>query len=481
MTDYLARIKAVLDSNLSEHFVETGRQFFDYLAPDYKHKLSGSFVLVDGNKISEVIKGNDIVVTKKLDGEMRTVFFDGENAVMYTTGGTKQEDFPCLKEFAAKLKASGIKTGGFAAELNVFSPEGKRTRVTDVIHAAVNKSLHSTLALSPFDILFIDNVEWNTDHYKNTYIKLTELFGNNNQFVNPVPMVKVESTAEVQEIYEKWVNKEKAEGLVVHSEIPVIWKVKPQHTIDAAAVGYTSTEDGVRDVLFATIDENNSYRIFASGGNGLADNERKSLFAEFETIKTSSSFVYTDSRGIAFQMIEPKLVFEVTAIDFSAENCMHQANKNKIISYNSKKGWCLEKISPGVSTYSLKIIRLRDDKKSIYEDIRTQQISNICPFLSDDREEKCNEVLLPSMILDRRVYKKPAGKGLYVKKFVILKTNKEHTGKFPAYVLHYSDFSPSRKENLKKKIFVSSNENQLMEIMEDLIFREIDGKWIYVQ
>lgn len=34
----------------------------------------------------------------------------------------------------------------------------------------------------------------------------------------------------------------------VHSESPMVWKVKPRHTIDAAVIGYTTGVDGIRDV-----------------------------------------------------------------------------------------------------------------------------------------------------------------------------------------------------------------------------------------
>jgi hypothetical protein len=65
-----------------------------------------------------------------------------------------------------------------------------------------------------------------------------------------------------------------------------------------------------------------------------------------------------------------------------------------------------------------------------------------------------------------------------VKKYVILKTNKEHTKKFSPYILHITDYSSGRKDFMKKWIFPSSSKEQLLEIMRDKIKKEIKSGWI---
>ena len=147
-----------------------------------------------------------------------------------------------------KLKAAGIKCAGFAAELNFLKADKSRSRVSDVIHAVANKELHASLALSPFDILFIDDLKWQAEHYEKTYEKMVEIFGgfdrlnhpverlNQCELVRPVQMEKGTSSSDIARGYKKWVIKEKAEGLVVHTEQPVIWKIKPLHSIDAAVI-----------------------------------------------------------------------------------------------------------------------------------------------------------------------------------------------------------------------------------------------------
>lgn len=481
--DYIKQIQDVLQKNNSDDFKLKGRSLFENLSPEYKHELSGSFVLVDGNKICESIAGTDICITRKIDGEMRTVFFDGEESFMYTTGGQEEKDFPCLKEISEILKSKGIKNAGIVAELNVISEDAKRTRVTDVIHSLANKSLHNTLCLSPFDILFIDGVKWNVSHYKETYKKMAELFGeyNNQTLIKPVQMEYSTDVNDIQKVYNKWVVKEKAEGLVVHTEQPIIWKVKPQHSIDAVAVGYTVEDNGVRDILFAVMEATGSYRIFAHGGNGLTFEQRKMLQMEFEKRRTDTDYVCTDSRNVAFQMIRPEFVFEITAIDFSSEDCLHEPNMNPLLSYSDDKGFSFIKKSAGVSTYGMKIIRYRNDKHSIYEDVRVEQISDISPFAKDIPSEESLVNLPLSTIVQKIIYTKTTKTKLYVKKFVILKTNKENSGKYPAYLLHISDFSTSRKNLLMKKLYASSSVSQLKQMMAEQIAKSVKAGWVYVK
>ena len=193
--DLLQRVKDILAANAEKNFLENSRKLFDETAVEYKHRLSGKFVLTDPSKIAD-IEGSNICITRKLDGEMRTVYFNGSSTVMFTTGGKEEKDFPCLEVFTKKLKAAGIKCAGFAAELNFVKADKSRSRVSDVIHAVANKELHASLALSPFDILFIDDSKWQAEHYEKTYEKMVEIFGKE----GPVQMEKGTSSSDIARV-----------------------------------------------------------------------------------------------------------------------------------------------------------------------------------------------------------------------------------------------------------------------------------------
>ncbi len=70
-------------------------------------------------------------------------------------------------------------------------------------------------------------------------------------------------------------------------------------------------------------------------------------------------------------------------------------------------------------------------------------------------------------MLKREVFTKQAKGETMVRKFVLLKTNKEAEGdEYPAYVMHYTDFSPNRKDPLSRDVAVSNSREQIEELYE---------------
>ena len=60
---------------------------------------------------------------------------------------------------------------------------------------------------------------------------------------------------------------------------------------------------------------------------------------------------------------------------------------------------------------------------------------------------------------------------------MVWKTNKEKTGYYPAYVFHYTDFSPSRKDMLKKELKVSDSKKQIEDIFAKEIAENVKKGW----
>lgn len=65
-----------------------------------------------------------------------------------------------------------------------------------------------------------------------------------------------------------------------------------------------------------------------------------------------------------------------------------------------------------------------------------------------------------------------------VRKFVLLKTNKEEEAEeYPAYALHYTDFSPNRKEPLSRNAWVSESREQMGQLFEQCKADYIKKRW----
>ncbi len=441
-------------------------------AMDYKRRTAGSFMLVEPAGIQNRLYGSDFCVSRKIDGIMQCVFWQDGKAFMAGSGGNILEGLPCLDEFAACVKAAGLGSVTVAAEL-YYPLDGGRPRCHDVMRALADPEEKAKLRLAPFDLIERSGEPCKFGHYREVHQELCRLFPR--EMVRPVEMRTVKSKEEVEAVFEEWVDGQGAEGLVVHSESPIVWKVKPRHTIDAAVVGYTvAAEQGIRDLLFAVRREDGKFQVFTPGSNGLAAEQRLSLLETLKQDHAESQYIRTDSDNNAFQMVRPRLVFELSVNELMAESNAGKIKMNPLLEFDEEKGWIACGSTPGVSALAPVIVRLRQDKTPEYAAVRVSQLSDLCPFAEKTGGDG---PLAPSSLLARKVFRKTSGEKVMLQKFLIWKTNKEQSGRFPAYVFHYTDYSSGRKEFLKRDLRVSDSEEQIRSIMEQFINENIKKGW----
>jgi hypothetical protein len=68
-----------------------------------------------------------------------------------------------------------------------------------------------------------------------------------------------------------------------------------------------------------------------------------------------------------------------------------------------------------------------------------------------------------------------------VRKLVMWQTNKETDGDdYPAYVIHYTDYSPNRKTPLEREIRVSSSPEQIKNLWDELAAEGFTKGWVPV-
>ncbi len=441
-------------------------------AIDYKKNIAGKFMLVEGAKIKSRVDGTDFCVTRKIDGHLQCLFYQDGTAYMLNSGGNQLvEQLRCIDAFAEAMQQSGVSSAVVAAEL--FLPkEGGRPRCADVKRALADPTLRDELRLAPFDILEVNGEPWKADHYKHTHAKLCQWF--HGDYVIPVDKMKAESLEEVQTIYDEWVECQGAEGLVIHSDSHIICKVKPRHTIDAVIVGYTTGDKGVRDLMMAARREDGLFQVFAVGSGGLSDEARLSLLERLSLQHVESQYILSDSRGIAYQMVKPEIVFELSVIELVAKGNDDKVRTNALLTFDEEKGWLMNGMTPGVSAFGLVFEREREDKSPTPSDIRISQLTDLCPF---EEQQATMGKLEKSELLERRVFRKISGDKIMLHKFLIWKTNKERTGRYPAYIFYHTDYSSGRKDILKRDMSYSSDEQQIRSILASEMESNIKKGW----
>ena len=450
-------------------------------AIDYKKNVAGKFVLVEGAKLKQRIDGQRFAVTRKIDGHMQVVFYvDGQVFMLNANGKEKAgEGLKCLDAFAEAVKAAGLKQTIIAAELYLPREEG-RPRCGDVQAALADDAKRDQLALAPFDIVELDGEAWKAEHYSETHNKLCTFFNSqlstlNSQLIQPVQMRNASSNDEVQEIFDEWVGGEGAEGLVVHSESPIVWKVKERHTIDAAVIGYTTADRGIRDLMFAVRRPDGLFQMFVLGSTGLTDEQRADIAQRLSTKHVESQYVLSDSRGIAYQMVKPEMVFEISVLELVARGNDDKIKTNPLLRYDEEQGWLMEGTTPGVSALGITIERERTDKHPTEIDVRISQLTDICPF--EDSMVNGQWSMEKSELLERHVYKKVSGAKVMLHKFLLWKTNKEQSGRYPAYIIYHTDYSSSRKEMIKRDMLYSNDEQQIRDLLAAEIADNVKKGW----
>lgn len=104
MKDFLSGIKKDINAYITKETDAFETADFSKESREYKKQIAGRFVLVEGSKITEKIKGKDIYVTKKIDGVMQTIFFNGNECSIFSTNGIERKNLLCFEQMATLLK-----------------------------------------------------------------------------------------------------------------------------------------------------------------------------------------------------------------------------------------------------------------------------------------------------------------------------------------------------------------------------------------
>jgi ATP-dependent DNA ligase len=453
-------------------------------AAQYKKRVSQSFIPLTPEQIDARLAGSAFYVSRKYDGLLTLVVWDGKEAAGFHSSGRPAGPAPCFVEAGEALKAANLDAAVIAAELYV-EESGGRSRAFDAVKALADPAARDKLALAAFDVLSLNGQPFQASSWKDTLDELERLFGQGRR-VRPVQAARAANREEVKQLFAAWVERDGAEGLVARSELPLVFKIKPRHSIDAVVVGFSvgapvaitgqaggAGTDEVRSLLLALIDENGGYQVIGRAGNGIPAEERRPLRERLMPARVASSYVETDSNHVAFFMVRPELVVQVSAGDVIFEDSSGPIANQRLEC--GEGGWRRTGSVPGFSLTAPVFERLREDKRADAEDTRLGQIAE--RFYNPHAERDTGGGALPaSEPLRREVFKKESGGKLMVLKFLLWKTNKEEHG-WPAYAAACVNYSSERAEPLKQDMRVSSDKAQIEELYDAFVAANVKKGW----
>ena len=441
------------------------------LAQKYKRQTASRYLPVSSEDItSKIIESELYAVSPKYDGHFYLLSFDGTKAKLINHGGNVITDLALLKEATDLLKGK-CNDAVIAGELYLHK-EGQRTRSFDMTAVLDEKS--SDIHFAAFDLLSLDGEEMVLD-VKALDEKLSSLLSDG----KATYLVKnsfVESRSDIADLYKSIVEEGGQEGIVVRSQNGPTYKVKPLITLDAVVLGFSEGEGSragmLRELLVGLCVAKDQYILLTKVGNGYSDDERKSLLKKLAKKKVDSDYIEVSGSNLAFTMVVPDEVVEFSCLDVFGENSKGTISK-MCLNLKDKSYFAIGK-QPTASVIAPVFVKFRTDKKATSEDAGLLQINKIFTLAKIDDKQSG---LKKSEIISREVYVKQSKGMKMVRKFMVWKTNKEQSGEYPSYVYHYTDFSPSRAEMLKKEIKVSDSKKQIEEIYAAEILENVKKGW----
>jgi hypothetical protein len=448
---------------------------------EYRRMLAARMMPLDGGDIRQRLVTSDYHVSKKVDGEFDALYFDGDDTLLLNPGGTVRVGLPALTEAAGRLRQAGLSRALVAGELHYVRPDGKRPRVHDVSRAARQPESPrdlDALHYAAFDLLEV-NGETPPPQFDSVWKQLTNLFGKGEK-VGLVESVALRDAGEVERQFRKWVA-QGAEGAVVRSDAAGMFKIKPRHTIDAVVIGFTEgTEDRqgmLHDLLLALMRPDGSFHILGRVGGGFTNDQRRDFLSDLKDLAAESDYAEVNDQ-VAYQMVRPEWVVEISVLDLITETTRGAPINRMVLEWDGTAAkWQIIRRMPLVGLISPQFVRRREDKTVNPQDLRLQQVSDLVEIALIDRDAR--QIALPkSSVLRREVYTRNFKGQLMVRKLVLWETNKAAQSEdYPAYVIHFTDFSPNRKTPLEREVRISNSRDQIAQLWEALIGESIKKGW----
>jgi len=443
----------------------------------YKNTVASRYRALKLDDFAQIPSG-PCYVSPKIDGELWLAELQEGHINLFAKGGRIISDGPiyaALKSLAGSIDQSVIVAG----ELHSQGTAERRPRVGDVASAMANND-QSNLRFTLFDVVAFDNQAPPVSYGER--LKLLEgLIGA--QPAPPLQLIETESlldTKPIQKLIKRWVASGIAEGLVVRSELlGDIYKLKPSLSLDVVVVGFTTraaTPCQVRSLLYGLRRTDDAIQLIGACGNLPGESMREELFKKLESLECSSSFRHSSSDGNLYRFVRPEVVVEINCTDLQVEGGDGQPIRRWALEY-CDQGWKGLIDIPSISLIHPVMVRTRPDKTADSLDIRLAQLNEYLPNLN--LEPSADPRQLPaSEVVRRQVWSKASKSGLAVRKLLVWSSGKQDSWPgWPAWLIHFTDYSPDRQAPLDRTLRTARDQNEAMAIADALVLTNIKKGW----
>jgi hypothetical protein len=451
----------------------TNEPLVDALA-NYRRLVASRYRAIKPGEIGELPSG-ELWLSPKIDGELAGVEFREGLASVFTKGGRELPDCPLLHELSkAANRFKG--TLRIVGELHCRTDGDGRPRVGDVGSAlAGHAKLRERLAFAGFDLLASGADAPPSEHGARLDAIAAALAGM--EMASVVDSIRTADRAEVRGAWQKWGATGKAEGVIARTANGRIYKMKPDISIDAVVMAFTTrcdAPDQVRSILLGLARDDGTYQLIGGlGGVGGAE-QRAQLLEVLRKSETTSSLRQPSSDGGIFRFVRPIVVAEVNCTDVQAEDSAGAPLQRWVLRFDGDS-WHGVAMSPGVSLLHPQLVRIRSDKQASPADAGFAQIAQRCAA-PQQHTAVASAAATPAMHM-RRVWTKAAKDKFAVRKLLVWSTGHDGTDDWPAWIIHFTDYSPDRKTPLERTFRTARSRQEAEAIAERLVAENVKKGW----
>ncbi|HLA96802.1 MAG TPA: hypothetical protein VK612_13855 [Pyrinomonadaceae bacterium] len=446
---------------------------------DYKRRVSNTTRALSGDDMVKLPKAKGYIVSRKYDGEFALVFFDGKSLISVNPGGTVRVGLPCFAEAETLLKKAKVKECILAGELYVKEGASKATMVSQVVgilRSPASKAELDKIGLALFDVIQLDGTA--VTETQKVFALLDKWFGKGKK-AHVVDYKKADKIETVLEMFTEWVIGDESEGMVVRHDQAGWFKIKTRHNLDVAIIGFSEGTDDrkgmLHDLLVAVMRDDETFQELTRVGGGFTDDDRKEFAKELRKRIAPSDYVAVNNDYVAYEMIKPGPVIEISCLDLIAERSRGGPVNRMVLEWDGKRYSALTRM-PLVSVISPQYINRRDDKEAVVDDVNISQVSDLVKVPEVNKSAHADDAP-PSEIIERQVYTKTMKGSKMVRKLLIWKTNKGDRPDFPKFVVYLTDFSPNRQNPLERDIKIASTEKVARSLFDELAKKNFIGGW----
>ncbi len=427
----------------------------------YKRQVAKRYRVVEPELVERLLPDEPMFVSPKLDGELWFLVHApppaGEGVALVAYNGRVLTGVTTLDGVTDRL--AGAPALVVAGELYAPPATGERARNHHTGAALSEPRLEPTLKFRAFDLVEEAGDDALLRPYESRLASLRSYLGE--ELVVPTERG---NAALVAQRYREWAapgSSQRYEGIVARSDRGLTYKIKPTITVDLVVLAYGERITGgvrqVRELEVGLVRDDGTFQLVGSVGGGMSEDDRARWHEKLALVEARSSFRLANREGTLCRFVRPEIVVEVRVSDFLSTDAWDAPIRRMSLSYDPVEGYRpLSELRTAVLIHPV-LLRERADKKADATDAGMTQITSYLEDLSVEPRAAGAIVHRASQLVRRAVWTKETKGQLAVRKLVVIKTNKEHEGTHPPYLVHFTDYSAGRKTPLETTIRTASS------------------------